>query len=73
MDGGVVKGVQVPRVSGECHFLRPFQDLRSILGKKLTYEAEELFCKVQLGVSEDEDGVTLTQALCAACSAGHVE
>lgn len=33
VDGGVVKGVQVPRVGGECHFLCPFQDLKSIWGK----------------------------------------
>lgn len=71
VDGGVVKGVQVPRVSGECHFLCPLQDLKSIWGR-IMYDAEELLCKVQLRVGEDEDGVMLTQPLCAACSAGHV-
>lgn len=59
MDGGVVKGVEVLRVGWECHFLCPFQDLKSIWGKELCMMQKNLSVKFRQGVSEDEDGIML--------------
>jgi len=61
VDGGVVEGVQVPRVGRERHLLRPFQDLKSIGGRSYVR------CRTSPQSSGgDEDGVKAASApLCS--------